>query len=106
MLLLPFSTLTVVGQIQSNVRMVGVVRKRAFHHGAPVRRRVANVHNGPTLEFLAAVPSTLPSDDRELCHVATLCMIHPIHRDLIVIGTNEKYLRNGLCPAGPLGAGP
>ena len=106
MLLLHVSTCTVVRQIQANVRVVWIFWKRAWRHGPPVRRRVKNAQKSPTVEILAAVSSSPASDDREPCHFAAFCVIHPIHRDSIIVGTNEEHLRNRSCPTGPFGTCP
>ena len=64
MLLLLVPTLTAIGEIQTNVRMVWIITQWTCLNRPAVSRRITNVEYGPTLKFFPSIPASLASDSR------------------------------------------
>ena len=95
MLLLPFSSVIVVRQVEADVRVIWILLKWTLCHRAPVRRCVVDGQNGPPVKFLGAVTSFMSSVDRDLRHLRPVRVIQSIDRDLVFARAYQERLWNG-----------
>lgn len=102
-LLLPLSSVSVMWQIQADIRMVGIRFERRGFYASSIRRRLGDGQDRPPVKLLAGGASLPAARCRELRHLGARRMIHSVHGNPIVFLAHEKCLRNGLRPSGFFG---
>lgn len=100
MLFLSFATISVIRQVQADVRMVWIRFKWTCLYGPSVCRCIIEGQNGPAMKVLPPDLSFSAPRDREPCHLSAFRVIHPIHGNPVTIAVYEKHLGDRECPSG------
>ena len=94
MFLLLFPTVVARNQIETDVRMVWILFKRALHHLASIQLRTRDCQDGPAMETLRPIASLNTSANCYRRHDLPAIVIESINRDPVFSMTDEEHLRN------------
>lgn len=103
MLLLRFSSVGVVRQVEANVGVVWVGFDWRGFYRSSVRSRIADGQDRPAVKRLAGRFPSLRSCRRKHCHFPARSEIHSVDGKPVISWAYQKRFRNGLRPVGLFG---
>lgn len=103
MLLLRFSSVGVVRQVEANVGMVWVGFDRCGFHRSTARSRIAGGQDRPAVKCHAGRFPCLRSCHRKHCHFPACGEVHAVDGNPVISWAYQKCFRDGLRPVGLFG---